>query len=248
MGKGLFITGTDTGVGKTLVACGLAWTLRALGYKVGVMKPVETGCAEKDGQLFPRDAFYLKEASGSERPLHRICPYRLPSPLAPSVAAESAGVKVDLSLLRELYDEMGVSHDFILVEGAGGLLVPLQSRYTYADLALLLDLPLVVVVANRLGALNHALLTFEHAACLGLRVLGYVLNHPESQPSPATETNASSLRSLTSIPSLGEIPYLTPAQLDGSPPETKSSLLTELFRERMDLGFLERVLQDQARP
>ena len=83
MGKGIFVTGTDTGVGKTLVACGLAALLRESGYKVGVMKPAETGCAEKDGKPFPQDAFYLKEASGCEEPLERICPYRLSEPLAP---------------------------------------------------------------------------------------------------------------------------------------------------------------------
>lgn len=243
MGRGIFITGTDTGVGKTLAACGLAFALRGLGYKVGVMKPVETGCAEKEGQLFPQDAFHLKEASGCEEPLQKICPYRLPSPLAPSVAAQRAHVTIDLSLLRKLYDEISSPNGITLVEGAGGLLVPLQSRHTVADLVRLLELPLVIVVANRLGALNHALLTLEHASCLGLPVLGYILNHLEGQTSPAAETNARTLQLLTSHTCLGEIPYLTPEQLNGSHPENKPSLLTALFQERMNLSLLEAALQ-----
>ena len=87
MGRGLLITGTDTGVGKTTIACGLASVLRDSGYKIGVWKPVETGCQEREGALFPQDAYDLKQASGSLEPLHRICPYRFPDPLAPSVAA-----------------------------------------------------------------------------------------------------------------------------------------------------------------
>jgi len=249
MGRGLFITGTDTGVGKTLIACGLAFALRGLGRKVGVMKPVETGCAEKEGQLFPQDASYLKDASGCEEPLQKICPYPLPIPLAPSVAAQRAGVTIDLSLLCELYAEISSAHGITLVEGAGGLLVPLQSRCTTADLVRMLKLPLVVVVANRLGALNHALLTLEHASCLGLPVLGYILNHMESLLSPAAETNARTLQSLTSHTCLGEIPFLTPKQLNGSRPETKLSLLTALFQERLDLRNLEATLQqEQSQP
>jgi len=208
MGNGIFITGTDTGVGKTFVACGLASLLRESGYRVGVMKPAETGCEEKDGELVPEDAIRLKEASGCEEPLEKICPYRLKDPLAPSVAAERSGVTIDIDAIRKLYDEISSKHDITIVEGAGGLLVPILSHYTYADLAKLLKLPVLVVAANRLGAINHLLLTLEHASCRGLRVLGYVLNRLESQPSLAAETNADALRFLTSVPCLAEIPYI----------------------------------------
>ncbi len=187
MGKGLLITGTDTGVGKTLVACGLASILRDLGYKIGVMKPAETGCEKRKGNLFPQDAFYLKQASGSEEPLHRICPYSFSSPLAPSVAAERVGQEIDFSLVHQQYREISNANDLTIVEGAGGLLVPLKSSSTYADLAIELKLPIAVVVANRLGALNHTLLTLEHASCLGLDILGYILNDLEGLSSPATQ-------------------------------------------------------------
>ncbi len=236
MGKGIFVTGTDTGVGKTLVACGLAALLRESGYKVGVMKPAETGCAEKDGKPFPQDAFYLKEASGCEEPLERICPYRLSEPLAPSVAAERAGVKIDISYIQTLYGEISEKHDITLVEGAGGLLVPIVPSYTYADLAKLLKLPLLVVAANRLGVINHLILTLEHASCRELRVLGYVLNHFEIQPSLAAETNTEALLSLTAVPCLGEIPFIEEL-------EAKRSSLADLFEDRLNLRMLETALR-----
>jgi dethiobiotin synthetase len=226
MGSGIFITGTDTGVGKTFVACGMAALLRESGYRVGVMKPAETGCQERDGELVPEDAVRLKEASGCEEPLEKICPYRLKDPLAPSVAAERSGVTIDIGLVQKLYGEISSKHDITIVEGAGGLLVPLLSHYTYADLAKLLKLPLVVVAANRLGAINHLLLTLEHASCRGLRVLGYVLNHLESRPSLAAETNAEALRFLTAVTCLGEISYI-----EGI--ETQRSFLSDLFEKRL---------------
>lgn len=232
MGSGIFITGTDTGVGKTLVACGLAALFKESGYKVGVMKPVETGCEDKDGKPFPQDAFYLKEASGCEEPLERICPYRLSEPLAPGMAAQRAGVKIDVSQLQTLYGEISEKHDITLVEGAGGLLVPIVPSYTYADLAKLLKLPLVVVAANRLGVINHLLLTLEHASCRGLRVLGYVLNHLESRPSLAAETNAEALLSLTAVPCLGEIPYIDDM-------ETNRTSAADMAGTRLNLQPLE---------
>lgn len=235
MGRGLFITGTDTGVGKTLIACGLAALLKKRGYKVGVMKPAETGCAEKNGKLFPQDAFYLQQASGCDDPLERICPYRLWLPLAPSVAAAKERLKIDTSLIVNLYKEISSVHDITLVEGAGGLLVPLLPRYTYADLARAMELPLLVVAANRLGAINHLLLTIEHASCRGLKVLGYVFNRLSNETSLAADSNRAALLSLTAVTCLGEIPYVENL-------ETRRSSLANLFEEKVDLRLLEAVL------
>lgn len=242
MGHGIFITGTDTGVGKTLVTCGLAALLRESGYRVGVMKPAETGCEERDGTPFPKDAFFLKEASGCEEPVESICPYRLVEPLAPSMAAEREGVRIDIDKLQAVYDDISRRHDITLVEGAGGLLVPLLPSYTYADLAKLLKLPVIVVAANRLGVINHLLLTLEHASCRGLSVLGYVLNRLESQPSLAAETNAEALFSLTAVPCVGEIPYQSAPATQGGSLETDRNLLANLFQERLDFRPLEAVL------
>ena len=240
MKAGLFIIGTDTGVGKTFVACGLAALLREAGYRVGVMKPAETGCEEKDGMAFPRDAVYLKEASGCDEPLEKICPYRLKEPLAPSVAAERSNVKIDIDLIAKLYEEISSKHDLTIVEGAGGLLVPVLAHYTYADLARLLKLPLVVVAANRLGAINHLLLTLEHASCRGLRVLGYVFNRLDDQPSIAADTNREALLSLTAVPCLGEIPYIEDL-------EAKRSSLADLFGVNLDLHPVEQMVKRLAR-
>jgi dethiobiotin synthetase len=212
MGSGIFITGTDTGVGKTFFACGLASLLKSSGYKVGVMKPAETGCVEKDGKLFPEDAVRLKEASGCDMPLEKICPYQLRDPLAPSVAAEREGVRVDIDGLMDLYCEISSSHDVTLVEGAGGLMVPLLPSYTYADLARVLKLPLLVVAANRLGVINHLLLTLGHASCEGLSVWGYILNRVSNENSLAADTNREVLSGLTGVQCLGELPFIETAQ------------------------------------
>jgi dethiobiotin synthetase len=232
MGKGLFITGTDTGVGKTWFARGLAAALRDLGYRVGVMKPAETGCQEKDGKLFPQDAFFLKQASGCEEPLEKICPYRLRDPLAPSVAAARQEIVIDVSLLAETYREISSAYDVTLVEGAGGLLVPLLPHYTYVDLARLLKLPAVVVAANRLGAINHLLLTLEHASCRGLRLIGYVWNCLDESSSVAAETNPAALVGLTAVSCLGELPFLTVREAD----------LGAVLEAKLDLELLQRAI------
>jgi dethiobiotin synthetase len=227
VGKGIFITGTDTGVGKTLVACGLAALLKDMGSNIGVMKPAETGCEERDEKLLAQDAFYLKEASGCEEPLEKICPYQLRDPLAPSVAAAREGIKIDVGEIARIYEEISAAHDITIVEGAGGLLVPLLPHYTYADLVGLLKMPVIVVAANRLGVINHLLLTLEHASCRGLRVLGYVLNQLEGQTSLAAQTNAEALLSLTATPCLGQIPYLPNSG-------RQRSALADLFADKLD--------------
>jgi dethiobiotin synthetase len=206
----------------------LAALLKNRGYSVGVMKPAETGCAEKDGQLFPQDAFHLQQASSCNEPLEKICPYRLKEPLAPGVAAERSGVMIDIGTIQKLYGELSSKYDVTLVEGAGGLLVPILPKYSYADLARTLGLPLLVVAANRLGAINHLLLTLEHASCRGLTVLGYILNQVTNEPSLAAETNPAALRSLTSVPCLGEISYI-----EGL--ETKRTSLADLLESKLDL-------------
>jgi dethiobiotin synthetase len=235
MGGGLFITGTDTGVGKTSFACGLAALLKEYGYSVGVMKPAETGCDQGQGKLVPQDALALKESSACELPLETICPYQFHEPLAPSVAADREGVRIDIDRLLSVYSEISAAHDITIVEGAGGLMVPLLPSYTYADLARVLKLPLIVVAANKLGMINHLLLTLEHASCKGLSVLGYVLNQVESQPSIAAETNREAVVSLTGVPCLGELPYIKDFQ------RNKAASL-DLIDEQIDLRSLESVV------
>ena len=235
MGGGLFITGTDTGVGKTFFACGLAALLKEYGYRVGVMKPAETGCDKGEGKLMPQDAAALKEASACELPLETICPYQFREPLAPSVAAEREGVRIDIDRLIDVYGEISAAHEVTIVEGAGGLLVPVLPSYTYADFAKVLKLPLIVVAANKLGMLNHLLLTLEHAGCKGLSVLGYVLNQLEHQLSLAAETNREALVSLTGVPCVGELPYIQRS-------ETGNMALADWFEGRLEIRLLGSVL------
>lgn len=207
MGRAIFITGTDTGVGKTFFTCGLAQLLKSCGYNVGVMKPVETGCVMRDGALYPEDAWCIKEASGCAEPIERICPYRLPEPLAPSIAAQRAGVRIDVDRLLTVLDEIKIAHDITLIEGAGGLMVPLLPSYTFADFAAVAKLPVIVVAANKLGVINHLLLSLEHASCKGLTSVGYVLNRLSNEPSLAAETNREVLLGLTGVSCLGELPF-----------------------------------------
>ena len=238
MPKAIFITGTDTGVGKTFFACRLAALLRDLGYRVGVMKPAESGCAEQEGKLVPEDAIRLKEASASQDPLDRICPYPLREALAPSVAAQRQGIILGIDRLMDVYDEISSSHDITLVEGAGGLMVPLLPSYTYADFARVLKLPVIVIAANRLGMINHLLLTLEHARCKGVSVLAYVLNRLESEPSLAAETNREALWTLTSVPCAGELPYVA-----GS--EDARNLPPDWFAEQFDLRTIDSILHQR---
>jgi dethiobiotin synthetase len=232
MGKGIFITGTDTGVGKTVFACGLAAYLRELGYRVGVMKPTETGCEARDGKLHPDDAVHLKNASGCAEPIEKICPYRLPEPLAPSIAAERAGVKIDIDHLLSTYGEISERHDIVLVEGAGGLMVPILPSYTYADLARVMKLPTIVVAANKLGVINHLLLTLEHAHCKGLTTIGYMLNRLSGAFSLAADTNREVLLGLTGVPCLGEMPFIEAG-------EGQKNFPIDLFPQLFDVRLLE---------
>ena len=238
MGKGVFITGTDTGVGKTFFACKLAAHLRESGYRVGVMKPAESGCAEQEGKLYPQDATLLKHASASQDPLDKICPYRLREPLAPSVAAQRQGIILDIDRLIDVYDEISSGHDITLVEGAGGLMVPLLPSFTYADFARILKLPIIVIAANRLGMINHLLLTLEHARCKGLSVLGYVLNRLESGTSLAAETNREAVSTLTAVRCAGELPYEAVS-------EDVYNSAAESFALQFDLRIMESVLRER---
>ena len=214
MGKGLFITGTDTGVGKTFVAGLLASLLRARGIDVGVMKPVETGCPRQDGRLEPRDALTLKEQAGTTDLLDEICPYALEMPVAPSVAAEAAGVAIDLDRIAGWFQHLAARHQLTLVEGAGGLMVPLTDMADTTHLVQKLRIPVLVVTRTSLGTINHTLLTCHWARQKGLSILGVVLNSPTGPPDPAEEANLEALAARLPTPLLGRIPYFPEASYD----------------------------------
>jgi dethiobiotin synthetase len=229
--RGILITGTDTGVGKTIVGCGLTAALTAQGKTVGVLKPVETGCSLQNGVLYPEDAARLAAYARTSLPLAQVCPYRVAPPVAPSVAAELADATIDPQHIATVFEGIAKQHDFTIVEGAGGLLVPLIGRYTFADLAQDLNLPLLVVVGSKLGALNHTLLTLRVAKALSLPILGYLLNHPTASSDLATQTNARTLAYLADAPCLGVLPFLS---LSGDV-ERDRTLLCDVFADAVDL-------------
>ena len=198
----LLVTGTDTGVGKTFVACALATALRQRGRRVAVMKPVETGV---EGE--PADALALRAAAADPAPLGDICLYRLRAPLAPAVAARLEGVTIDVARLVALVARRRQDADVLLVEGAGGLLVPLDAHTTYAELAVRAGLPLLIVGANRLGTVNHCALTARVAAAAGLVVRGFVLSQPTADTDVSAATNAETIATLTGLSCLGVLPH-----------------------------------------
>jgi dethiobiotin synthetase len=205
-GRVLVVTGTDTGVGKTWVSCGVLRAARAAGLRVAARKPAETGCdPDASGRLVGADAVALHAAADADEPLDAVCPIRLPDPLAPSFAARRAGVTIDARDVAASCRGRARDVELLLVEGAGGLLVPLAGRFTFADLARELDARLLLVVGARLGAINHALLSLEVASARGIGVAGVVVNHFSASRDLATDTLVDSLRELTDVPLLAEV-------------------------------------------
>ncbi|MFA5517234.1 MAG: dethiobiotin synthase [Desulfuromonadales bacterium] len=203
--RGLFVTGTDTGVGKTLVGAALARFLKLRGTDVGVMKPVETGVADP-ARLGP-DGELLRWAADSDDPPEIVSPFRLRTPLAPAVATEVEGSPpLPFSSLVNTARELASRHQFLLVEGAGGLMVPLSGGLLVADLVRELGFPLLVVCRPDLGTLNHTLLTVFAARNMGLPMAGIVLNGMPAAPNAAEESAPHALASFASADLLGVLP------------------------------------------
>jgi len=207
---GLFITGTDTGVGKTYVGAMMARALRAAGHRVGVYKPAASSCRRLRGKLVSDDAVALWEAAGRPGPLQRVCPQRFSAPLAPHLAAHEEGKRLDPELLRRGLEYWRRRADVILVEGAGGLMSPLGDDEYVADLACEFRFPLIVVARNSLGTINQTLQTLIAAATFrdGLTVAGIVLNHPTPPgDDPSLATNARELSARCVAPLLAEVAW-----------------------------------------
>jgi dethiobiotin synthetase len=192
--KGLFVTGTDTGVGKTHVACGLvrAWVRR--GLDVGVMKPVETGVP--GGPPGP-DAAALMAAAGSDDPPERVCPYAFPLAASPQAAARAAGMEVRLAVIQEAFAALAGRHAAVVVEGAGGWAVPVAPGLDISDVAKALALPVLVVARRALGTVNHTRLTVDAVRAAGLTVAGVVLNGPADPSDPSAAGNGALVAELT---------------------------------------------------
>ncbi len=221
MVKGFFITGTDTGVGKTIIAGALILAIRSLGLRVCGMKPIETGCLKskfkaqssklkvKEKVLIPSDGIFLKEIADMDDSIDVITPIRLENPLAPFPASEIEGIPVDIEKIKNVYAELAKKYDAVVIEGIGGLLVPINYNYFVLDLAKDFGLPIIIVSRSGLGTINHTLLTVNYAMKEGLNVAGIILNYSRPPENTlAEETNPEVIRQISPVPILGIFPYI----------------------------------------
>ncbi|MBC8412908.1 MAG: dethiobiotin synthase [Nitrospira sp.] len=223
MNKGLFITGTDTGIGKTFITGGLLRVLKAGAVNACPMKPAESGCKIFQGQLIPADAVKLLKAAGLKESLDLVNPYRLRNPLAPAVAAGIEGLSIKKAKILSAYKILSNKYDTVLVEGAGGLMVPLNSRYCFADLAADMGLPLLIVARPGLGTINHTLLTIEAARARGIEIAGVVFNHAEGgRQGLSVKSNPDVISKLGRVRIFGTVPHCK---------DHKASLTEKIFAE-----------------
>ena len=222
--RGVFVTATDTGAGKTAVTAGIAALLRRRGVDVGVFKPVSSGGTA--------DARFLTEAAGVTDALELVNPVRLAAPLSPNVAAELEGRQVPLEPIDDAYSRLTRLHDIILVEGVGGLLVPIRDDFLVADLARRLDLPLLVVARAALGTINHTLLTLEAAQRRNQKVIGVVYNTTRPGDPRAARTSPDVIHRLSGVRSLGIVPHDAGVDVDAGNP----GCLTDLIEQNVDLN------------
>ncbi|MES2548047.1 MAG: dethiobiotin synthase [Pseudomonadota bacterium] len=176
MQQAFFITGTDTGVGKTYIACKLIQQYVSQGYKVVGMKPVAAGCDWVDGEWVNDDVLKLEAAGNVKAPRSLTNPYSFKAPIAPHIAAQQEGNTVEISVIKQAFDDLCQLADIVIVEGAGGLLVPLNNTCDMADLAKALNIPIIVIVGIKLGCINHTLLTVEAIKARNCRLKGWVAN------------------------------------------------------------------------
>ena len=214
--RGIFLTGTDTGAGKTLVSCAILRALSRRGLRVAAFKPVETGCRTRGGERIGEDCERLAVAANSGQAPSDIAAYLFAEPAAPLVAAEAEDAVIDTAMLLDRFARIAAGADFVLVESAGGLMVPLAEGYTTLGLAHDLGLPAICVVSSRLGCINHALLTIQVLRGAGLVIPGFVMNEIGSDPAHAValRTNREVIGRFASVPDLGEMPFVEATRRD----------------------------------
>lgn len=236
MTRGVFITGTDTEIGKTAVTAGLATALKQRGQNVGVMKPVAAGSRA--------DAIILQKSAHIPDTLDEINPIYLENPLSPNVAAQIESKTLDIDQIKTTYNSLAKRHNIMLVEGVGGLLVPLLDTYSVADLIVQLNLPIIIVARAALGTINHTLLTIEAAQKRNLNIIGIIyntvsphVNHTAAQTSPEIITR------ISQIPSLGTLPYDPTVNID----QNHLGHLPQLVEDHIDVAsFLSKLTKETA--
>ena len=223
MSRGYFVTGTDTGVGKTLVAAALLRHLREAGNKVAGMKPIAAGAIAGPEGPANEDALLLQAESSARHPYATVNPCLYEPAVAPHIAAAESGVAIDTDRIRAAHAALAAMADIVVAEGAGGFLVPLDAKRSCAELPALLGMDVILVVALRLGCLNHALLTAEAIGARGLRLAGWIGNGIAAD-FPRREANVATLTDRLPAPCLGIIPWMAEPDLgraakalDGAP-------------------------------
>jgi len=217
--RGIMVTGTDTGVGKTVVAAALAAALRARGIDSGVMKPITTGATRTETGLVSRDAAFLRAVTGITDSDDLVCPVRLEPVTAPWTAAREAGEEIHILELLERFEELAGLHELLVVEGAGGIAVPINGKYLFADLASEMELPVLVVARAAVGTINHTVLTIHFAKTHGLEILGIVINGYPEEPDLAERTAPEVIERLTGVPVLGLLPRLPGVDVENAEAE-----------------------------
>ncbi|HEX2162231.1 MAG TPA: dethiobiotin synthase [Thermoleophilaceae bacterium] len=209
--RGVFVTGTDTGVGKTVVAGAICAALAARGERVAAFKPVVTGTAEESGD-WPPDHELLASAASAGQSTIEVAPVTFGPPVSPHYAAELAGSEIDAAQLRDTACSAAAGVDALVCEGVGGLLVPLTLDYSVRDLAADLGVPLVIVARTGLGTINHTLLTVAAARSAGLHVAGVVMTPWAADPEPIERSNRATVERLSGV-AVSALPHATPATL-----------------------------------
>lgn len=228
MSMGVFVTGTDTSVGKTLAACALLRAMSGTGMAVSGYKPVAAGAVRVDGHLRNDDAVWLQRCSSTRPEYDEVNPVVLEAAIAPHIAARDAAVKLDLDRLVAGHRRLAEMSDLVITEGAGGWLVPLGERLQFPDLVAALGVPVILVVGMRLGCLNHALLTAESIARHGARLGGWIANTLEPGMTALAE-NLATLESRLDAPLIGSIPWLGNESMDERIKRARSVMNLDLF-------------------
>ncbi|MBI5192488.1 MAG: dethiobiotin synthase [Nitrospirae bacterium] len=208
--NGIFITATDTGVGKTFVSAGIASALKNSGINTGIMKPVHTGCIIKKGRLIPEDTLYLMKAASVDDPIELVTPYMFREPVAPSVAAEISGTPIDIRKIIKAYKVLCRQHEYMIVEGIGGIMVPIIRYFYVADLIKKLGLPALIITRPDLGTINHTLLTINYMKNKNIQIKGIVINHAgKGGKTLAEKTCVETIEKYSEIPVIGIIPFIS---------------------------------------
>ena len=240
--SGLFITATDTDVGKTVITGAIAAAFKGRGLDVGVMKPMASGgMVDSVGKLVAEDATFLMMAAGiGESERHLVNPLCLAPALTPAVAATISGVKVDIPAILRTYQVLAERYDPLLVEGVGGLIAPLWQDYLLVDFMVALNLPVIVVTTPNIGTINHTVLTVEYARLRGLQVVGIVINGwNEANVGILEKSNEQYINRLTGVPILGKFPY-SAAISEG---QIHSVALAQLAEEYLEIDQMINIIE-----